>query len=437
MIVHDCGRSMGVHVNRFITMPNRRHGACWVLALALGLLWGCASEGGDEGAAEVLPSDVAESSGADVEGQPAETDTEDGIVDLTIELAPPESGYQLVTEPSIVPAGSEVEICSVIRVEAKGDETLFWAHEMESLISDGSHHMNVLLGQFSFYDAFLGDDAFEAQLGIGLGSYDCNQFSNIMEKASPIFPSQRTNQRITFPEGVGVPMMVPLVLIFHHHYINPTDKDVRINAALNIIGMPEEEVTDVGYLIFDGDSNLDIPGKSQTTEAQTCVVNRDVEFALVSTHTHEKGDCATLSNYSGATGTIAESPFYVNKYWEAPPILHFDRGEFQIAAGEGVHYACHYRNHEDRDLGFGPSANDEMCVFAAVAYPAPRSKAEIKAVFAEADLVKVLELANELFTACDELVEVESPWPMAGAPNFGDYDGVCRDLIQTESNTLW
>ena len=106
--------------------------------------------------ADSQPSDDNAEATGDIAGSTSDdVSPTNGIVDLTVDLAPPESGYQLVTEPSIVPAGSEVEICSVIRVEAKGDEKLFWVHELESLISEGSHHMNVLLGQFSFYDAFL------------------------------------------------------------------------------------------------------------------------------------------------------------------------------------------------------------------------------------------------------------------------------------------
>lgn len=380
--------------------------------------------------AETPVSDVQETTSDDAA-------LEKEFVDLRVNLPPPEAGYQLTTQPSLVPAGEEVQICSVVRVERQGDDKLIWVNEMESLISENSHHMNVLFGAFSFYDAFLGENAFEAELGLGIGTYDCEEVDALMEKALPIFPSQRTNQRITFPEGVAVPMMAPLVLIFHHHYINPTDTDVMINAALNINGIDEDEVVDVGYLIFDGDEELNIPGTSQMTEAQTCVMHREVNIALVSTHNHEKGDCATLNTYGAETGEISDTPFYVNKFWEAPPILHFPRGEFKVAAGDGIHYACHYQNPEDRELNFGPSESDEMCVFAAVAYPAPQSKEDVKSAVNSENLNEILKLSNAMITKCDEKLESQSPWPLAGKPRFGDFEGTCEGYTQTESNTLW
>ena len=91
--------------------------------------------------------------------------------DLTVSLAPPAQGYQLVTDPYEVPAFSEVEVCSVVKLEPKGDEQLAWIGNMESLSSTGTHHMNVIIGQFSFLDGFLGEGAAEEALGAPLGAF--------------------------------------------------------------------------------------------------------------------------------------------------------------------------------------------------------------------------------------------------------------------------
>ncbi len=366
----------------------------------------------------------------------AEETSQPDVVDLTVSLAPPEFGYQVTTTPSIVPAGTEVEICSVVRVEPHGNEKLIWLNEMESLISDHSHHMNVGLGQFSFYDAFLGEDAFESQLGIGLGNYDCKELDDLMESALPVFPSQRTNQKITLPDRVGAPMLAPLVLVFSHHYINTTDDDLLINAALNIYTVDEDAIDDVAFLVFDSDSDLDIPGGSQKIEAQTCVMHRDLDIALVSTHTHEKTYCATLNDYYSDTTEISEEPFFVNKNWETPPILHFKRGDFPLPASDGIHYACHYSNDEERDITFGPSARDEMCVFAAVAYPAPLSKQAITDIIEQNDINGVLSMAETMIAPCNERIPVASPWPMTEKAGTGSFADTCADFTQTESNTL-
>jgi hypothetical protein len=349
---------------------------------------------------------------------------DDGVIDLTVTLDRPVLGTQVVTPAFVVEAFTENEVCTVVRMEPQGDETLLWTNTLETLVSPGTHHMNVLIGQFSFLDPFLGDGASEDALGVPVGQYDCADL-NVMESAFPVFPSQRENQQITLPQGVAAPFMVPALYIFSHHYVNATDTPVRINAVLNIETLPTEEVEQVASMLIDTADDLAIePGTRQVVH-RTCVMDRDVSVALVSTHTHEWGECATLSDYRD--GVVAPEPFYVNKNWEVPPILHFQPETFDIAAGQGIHYACHFDNDTDRTLVNDGTASGEMCVFAAVVYPASHSVAEVEDVIAGGDLVGLLALIDESMGNCPEYVDAETPW---------GGDATCESYEQTESNTL-
>jgi hypothetical protein len=349
-------------------------------------------------------------------------DTGGAVVDLTVSLAPPEQGLQVVTEPVVIEPYTEREICSVVRVEA--DQTLLWTDRMETLVSAGSHHMNVFMGEFSFLDPFLGDGAAEAALGVEVGQYDCGDLS-MMGSAFPVFPSQRENQQITFPEGVAAPVMAPALVIFSHHYVNTRAEPVRINAALNIEAVPSEEVEHMASLVFDAIGGISVPPGEQQVVTRTCVMERDVEVALVSTHTHEWAECASLNDYDGAQ--VADEPFFVNKAWETPPILHFEPGSFSLSAGQGVHYACHYDNTTDRTLVNDGTSQGEMCVFAAVMYPATWSVQEVEETVASGDLAGLVTLMGEALGPCDTTVEVASPW---------DDGGSCDAYTQTEGNTL-
>ena len=346
----------------------------------------------------------------------------DGVRDLTVQLAPPARGLQVTTEPVVIEPYTEREICSVVRLEA--DQLLLWTDRMETLVSTGSHHMNVFIGQFSFLDPFLGDGAAEEALGATVGQYDCDELA-VMEQAYPVLPSQRENQQITFPEGVAAPLMAPALLIFSHHYVNPTDTPVRINAALNIETVPTEQVQHMASLVFDDISDLSIPPGERQTRTRTCVMERDVEVALVSTHTHEWTDCASLSRFDGET--VEAEPFFVNRDWEAPPILHFAPGTFSLAAGEGVHYACHYDNSTDYTLVNDGTAQGEMCVFAAVMYPATKTVSEVEEIVASRDLGALLSLLGEAIGPCDATAEVDSPW---------EHGDTCDAYPQTEGNVL-
>ena len=106
----------------------------------------------------------------------------DGIRDLTVSLPAPAGGYHIQTAPYVVPPATEVDICTVIRVEPKDGERFTWTNRLESLVSEGTHHMNIFIGQFSFLDGYLGDGASETALGKPLGQYPCSEI-DVMESA--------------------------------------------------------------------------------------------------------------------------------------------------------------------------------------------------------------------------------------------------------------
>lgn len=353
-----------------------------------------------------------------------------GVVDLTVALAPPEQGYQVVTEPFEVPPNTEKRVCSVVRLDAHADETLVWASQFESQSSVGSHHMNVLLGTFSFLDAALGEGASEAALGFGPGTYDCDDLP-LMEQAFTFFPSQRSNQRITLPPGVAAPLSAPLLLIFDHHYVNGSLDTLRVNGALNFQTVDSGEVEQVASLLFDDIHDLAVEPYSRASVTSTCVVDRAVDVALVSTHTHEWGECATLRGYDGAEDVVEADPFYVNRSWDTPPILHFQPGTFHLEPGDGIQWSCHYYNDRDTPLVNNGTADGEMCVFAAAVYPAPFGVQEVEDIVASQDVAQLGSLIGEVLGACDRTVDTPAP------DDGGDDAPACSELDQTESNVLY
>ncbi len=388
------------------------------MVLALALL-ACATP------EEPPPSDTAATDGAV---------GEDGVLDRTVDLAPPARGYQAVTEPTVVPPYTEVEICNVVRVDPKGDEKLAWFQNMESLSSTGSHHMNVTIGEFSFLDAFVGEGASEAAIGVPLGAYPCADLE-VMTLGVPVFPSQRENQRITLPDGVGAPLPLPLVVVASHHYVNPTDTPVRINTAVNIETVDRSEIEHVGTIVFDAIGGLELAPGTRQSVSRTCVMAADTNIALVSTHTHEWAQCATLNAFDGEAGTVAPDPFFVTREWDRPPILHFDRGEYAVAAGDGIHWACHYDNPTDRTLVDDGTAQGEMCVMAAVTWPAPYTVDEVDEIVESGDLARLIGLLGEVLGGCDTTRDdIAGPWPSRATDLSGE--SLCDGLVETASNTL-
>jgi len=368
--------------------------------------------------------------GGDQPTDPVDT----GVIDLTVQMDAPTQGHQLVTPTYEVAPNSEVDVCSIVKLEGTG-ETLQWVSRMESLVSQDTHHMNVLIGQFSFLDAFLEEGAAEAALGADIGQMLCSELP-IMEQAFPIFPSQRQNQEITLPDGVAAPLTAPLLLVFSHHYVNTQDRAVAINAVLNVETVEAEEVSQVAGLIFDDIGDLEVESGTRKVLKRTCVVERDVSLALVSTHTHNWTECATLNLYDGASETVESDPFFMNKRWDQPPILHFEPGSMELAAGDGVHWACHTTNPTDLPLTNDGTADGEMCVFAAVSYPSSWSVDDVEQTVANGDVAGLASLMTEVMGPCDTTLEdVEGPWP-TDAEDLASATDTCGAWDQTESNTL-
>ena len=348
---------------------------------------------------------------------------EEGPLDLRVSLDPPEFGYQLATESYVVEPHSEVYKCSVVRIDPTDGENLAWIGALASRTSEASHHMNVNMGIFSMGDALLGEGQSANLLGAETGTHDCADLGDLMQtqQVQTVYPSQRTEQEGVLPEGVALPLPVPLVLIMEHHYINTRDEEVKVNAVLNLERTHEDEVEYVTTGVWGGIDDVELPPHSRKIETGTCRLTRDFTMFAISSHSHERGACFSMNFYSDhATPAVDPEPFFINDDWESPPILFMEQQSWthfeplQMREGDGIHWACHYVNPEDRTVTTGPTADDEMCIFVAMGYPGDVSVEEVKEMFASDSLS--LDDALRALTAtvpCEPVEDVESPWEEA------------------------
>lgn len=364
---------------------------------------------------------------------PEESTPPTGPVDLTVDIPAPEEGYQVLTEPQEVPPYTEFRACSVVRLEPHGDEEMTWVSDFRSVSSVGSHHMNALLGTFSFLDIAIGDGAAEEALGFGVGTYDCDDL-NLMAVAFTFFPSQRNDQRITLPPGVAAPFSTPLLMILDHHYVNTSGETHLINGGMNFSSVDPGEVKQVAELMFDDIGDISIEPKSREVLGKTCVVDRAVDVALVSTHTHARAECTTLNRFDGTS--VDPEPFFVNRQWETPPILHFQPDSFHLEPGSGIQWSCHYANNSDGTVVNDGTADGEMCVFAAATYPSRYTVDDILTVVQTKDLAGLAQMMGDVLGPCDQTVDAPSPYTV-GPVDVSTSEEACASLPQTESNTLY
>ncbi len=79
---------------------------------------------------------------------------------------------------------------------------------------------------------------------------------------------------------------------------------------------------------------------------------------MLSSHTHKRGESFKIY---GVGGVNNGNLLYENSDWDHPPLKTFSP-PLRFEAGEGYRIEVTYNNNTDRDLHFGITSEDEMCI---------------------------------------------------------------------------
>lgn len=297
------------------------------------------------------------------EAEPGAPDTPDGGASVTgsrspDELPPPPvgEGFQMGID-TVAPAGAEIWKCAVADLPTPPG-AFTPVNRVHALQSPGVHHMDVM--------------ALGLLRGVTIepGMYDCDDLYSthpqMMEEGIFIFATQNEEEILELPEGVAANLPGGLRVMVEIHYVNPTPREVPVWSRINAYTMDAADVQDAiwGSAVRDVDINL-APGVEGWVEWTRCVMNRDVDVILLSSHTHELAERIEIHAFDGErTGEL----LYANDDWHAPPLMRVDP-PMPLAAGTGFEFRCHYRNPTDRTVNWGFTAEDEMCQMALVHTP--------------------------------------------------------------------
>jgi hypothetical protein len=262
-------------------------------------------------------------------------------------LAPPDPSKGFQIEVGIdVPAGTEYYKC---KIEPVPYHDTIAAHSVQSLLTAGTHHMNITLITNS-------DSPTEP------GLYDCKKlqadYPMLMENTT-IYASQRPDQSLTLPEGVAALLPPGLAIMTEVHFLNATHEAIHVESQTNVYTMPVDQVKEHIWGMTLRDSNIDIPaGAVDHVEWTRCVMNKDVDLLFMTTHTHQLAVRTTVSHFDGkATGDLMVE----NQDWSTPVLHDYTAAPIHVPAGQGFELACHYNNTTDHDVHWGLNATDEMC----------------------------------------------------------------------------
>jgi hypothetical protein len=264
------------------------------------------------------------------------------------------ASYRIHIEVPDVPPGTEGTKCVKVRLGNKSD------------IKVGRVH-NQLFGQSHHFIVSSVTDLSEDEEGLT----DCRPFSAPLTGA-PLTVTQKHDEEITLPDGVGYALNARQLMHLELHYINTTDETADVRAESELFALDDDDdIKEAGFLI-GGTMDISIPPRSNKSTGDIFIelpeVLDDAKYYAVTGHTHRFGKNVSIST---APNHDAEGmPIYElsNFDWSAPEVKYFDP-PLQVPAGGGFRVNCAWDNPTDDTIKYGESALTEMCFFWAYYYP--------------------------------------------------------------------
>lgn len=267
---------------------------------------------------------------------------------------PGEEGYAVSIGPIDTPPGQEFVRCVVVSV---GNLDRIGINRIESETSTVSIH------HFGFYKVYGMEEQLEP--------FDCRPFSSKLDPDVAIvsFVTQRTQDSLQLPPGVGFEFEPDQKLMLEIHFLNAGDQTVSAEGKLRFYPTAEAEFQPAS-LLFVTNPYVAVPANStvETTPAFFTMPEeaRDATFQynIFTGHTHKFGIGFQLeaADDKDAAGTMIAQYGDGEWSWQEPEFTVLDQ-PLQFSQGAGLRYSCKYRNPTSETIGFGPSADDEMCAF--------------------------------------------------------------------------
>ena len=259
-------------------------------------------------------------------------------------LSPPERGVQITSGPVVIPAGTELTVCVFFDLPTEAEIPVV---KFEQTNSGFVHH----------FILFKAGSEFEP------GTDECP--GTLFVTHPPVYPGTRDQGAFDMPEGIALPIAARQGMILQMHLLNATDAEVVEELRMNLhSGDPALEYTRAGVL-GASDFLFSIPPHSKHTETQRCRIIGGIELFALTSHSHARTESFdVLADLEGG-----ETSIYHSESWSEPDVAHYEP-VLSMGALSYLEFSCTWFNESDEAVGYGGSAEDEMCMMFGYYYPA-------------------------------------------------------------------
>ncbi len=264
--------------------------------------------------------------------------------------------YSLGFGPITVQPGEENTQCLILNL---GNPDPIHVGQIHNVLSNGSHHMIVYRS---------------AETTEQTTPFDCVPFTDTLDptKGSTLMVTQKHDDTLTLPAGVGFTLDANQMIRIELHYINPSPAVLEVQASTTFVTMDDSQFQNEADFLFIGDPDITIPPNSKTTLGPIFFAlppeYAGSQFFAITGHEHSLGTNVTVSVATGPTdpGTpVYDVPGWL---WSEPATVTSDP-PFTVPENGGFTFTCDWTNTTTSTVSFGESATNEMCFFWAYYYP--------------------------------------------------------------------
>lgn len=277
--------------------------------------------------------------------------------------------YSLTWGPKSIPAGdpnnSEDTECITLRLN---NEAPIKVNHLHNTLASSSHHLII----------YKDDDPAAVENSTPT---HCTGFTGALNPSGNIGPlaiTQKLDDDVALPDGVGYTLAAHQMIKIELHYINTTDAVADATATVNFYAADPTTIHDEAGLVFAGSIDVDLPAGLQTTLHQFLTLPSDLDMSqskifAITGHTHKLGTSVVVNVAPNRTGPMTPVYAPTNFSWSEPATVKFSQ-TFSVPAGGGFDFTCNYTNTTIAEVKFGESADNEMCFFWIYYYPVQNPK---------------------------------------------------------------
>lgn len=294
-------------------------------------------------------------------GSSATPDANDANGDAGADASAPPGSYTVKFGPVEVPARGENTQCVIKRL---GNRAPLHVGQFHNVLGSASHHLIV----------YRVNDTVER-----LEPFDCAPFTDTLdpEKGSTLMITQKKDETLTLPKGVAYTLDENQMIRLEMHYVNATTAPKTVEATSTMVPIPDAEFKHEADFLFIGTPDIRLPPKTTSTigpvHFKLPEVYADAKFFAITGHEHQFGTNVKVSTSAAPLGPATSVYDVPGWQWNEPATV-FQDPPFTVPAGGGFNFTCEYNNTSDSEVGFGESANQEMCFFWAYYYPSHGAK---------------------------------------------------------------